>query len=107
VALYITAKWAIPLLLKEGVDRPTLLVTNGTLWKQPIPGEFSLSVVKTAQRNMVQSLQNTYKDVHIAQLYVAGNVSPEDKIRSPELVAEKFLELYLQEKADWSLDLEI
>jgi hypothetical protein len=58
---------------------------------------------------MVQSLQKTYKDVrlHIAQLYVAGNVSPEDKTRSPGLVAEKFLELYMQEKADWSLDMEI
>jgi hypothetical protein len=56
---------------------------------------------------MVQSLQKKYKDVHIAQLYVAGNMSPEDKIRSPELVAEKFLELYMQEKADWSLHMEI
>jgi hypothetical protein len=56
---------------------------------------------------MVQSLQNTYKDVHIAQLYVAGIVSPEDKIRSPELVAKKFLELYVQEKASWSPDMEI
>jgi hypothetical protein len=41
-----------------------------------------------------------YEDVHIAQLYVAGNMSPEDEIRSPEMVAKKFLELYLQEKAD-------
>jgi hypothetical protein len=64
-------------------------------------------MVKTSQRNIVQSLQNKYKDVHIAQSYVAGNVSPEDKIRSPELVAKKFLELYLQEKVDWSLDMEI
>jgi hypothetical protein len=56
---------------------------------------------------MVQSLQKMYKDVHIAQLYVAGNVSPEDKTRSPEQVAKKLLELYMQEKADWSLDMEI
>jgi hypothetical protein len=47
------------------------------------------------------------KDVHIAQLYDSGNVSPEDKARSQELVAEKFLEMYLQEKADCSLDMEI
>jgi hypothetical protein len=64
-------------------------------------------MVKTAQRNMVQSLQKKYRDVHIAQLYIAGNVSPEDKVQSPEPVARKFLELYLQEKADWSLDMEI
>ena len=47
------------------------------------------------------------KDVHIGQLYVSGNVSPEDKTRSSELFAEKFLELYMQEKADWSLGMEI
>jgi hypothetical protein len=64
-------------------------------------------MVKTVQRNMVQSLQKIYKDVHIAQLYVAGNVSPEDKTRSTEQVAKKLLELYMQEKADWSLDMEI
>jgi hypothetical protein len=57
-------------------------------------------MVKTAQPNMVQSLRKMYEDVHIAQLYVAGNMSPEDEIRSPEMVAKKFLELYLQEKAD-------
>ncbi|KAE9372831.1 hypothetical protein N431DRAFT_505132 [Stipitochalara longipes BDJ] len=74
---------------------------------QPIPSEFSLSMVKTSQRNMVQSLQKTYNDVHIAQLYVAGNVSPEDKIRSPELVAMKFRDLYMQEKGSWSREMEI
>lgn len=69
---------------------------------------FSLSMVKTSQRNMVQSLQQTYgNDIHIAQLYVAGVVSPEDKIRSPELVAKKFLEIYMQDKASWSFDMEI
>jgi hypothetical protein len=38
---------------------------------------------------------------------VAGVVSPEDKYFNPPLIAERFWELYDQEKSAWTFDLDI
>lgn len=103
IALYTTAQWAIPILEKE-TDKPTLLVTSGLLWVEPMPELFSLSLVKTAQRNLVQSLHMTYPKIHIAMLHVGGVVSEEDPVLNPKNIAEKFWDIYQRDRKDWQLD---
>jgi hypothetical protein len=66
-------------------------VTSSALPQYPIPQLFALSLVKAAQRNLVQSLQLQYgsEGVHIGVINVAGQVSPEDPERNPTNIAAK------------------
>ncbi|KUJ13098.1 putative short-chain alcohol dehydrogenase [Mollisia scopiformis] len=108
IALYTTAQWALPLLSKmKEEQKPSFLVTSSLLWKQPVPFVFSLSLVKASQRNLVETMKMTFPDIHIALLNVGGVVSPEDTYLNPPAIAEKFWELYAQEKSAWTFDLEI
>lgn len=108
IALYTTAQWALPLLSKMKAEQhPSFLVTSSLLWKYPFPMFFSLSMVKASQRNLVESLKLSFPDVHIALLNVGGQVSPEDKYYNPPAIAEKFWELYSQEKSAWTFDLDL
>ncbi|KAK0942079.1 hypothetical protein LTR29_006324 [Friedmanniomyces endolithicus] len=110
LALYATAQWAIPL-LKEAPSSssPSLFVTSTTLlYKEPVPSLVSLSMVKTAQRALVLSLNAIYGgDVHIALLSIGGVVSPKKKNLSPENIADQCWELYKQPKAKWEREMEI
>lgn len=45
--------------------------------------------------------------VHAALLNVAGQVSPKDEYFSPKRIAEKYWELYAQEKSAWTFDLDV
>jgi hypothetical protein len=87
MALYTTAQWALPLLSAlKPTDKPSILVTSSLLTQVPIPLVFSLSLVKAAQRNLVQSLAMTNPDVHIALLNVGGQVNWEDRCFNPPAV---------------------
>ncbi|TRX88007.1 hypothetical protein FHL15_011109 [Xylaria flabelliformis] len=94
-ALYTTAQWAMPLLVelaKTDVSaKPTLVVTGGVLHVEPEPDLFSLSLVKAAQRNLVQSLALAYgsSGVRIGMILVAGTVGPDEKVRNPTNIAEE------------------
>jgi hypothetical protein len=72
---------------------------------------FSLSLVKAAQRNLVLSLQKAYPEVHIALLNIGGQVTPDSKYFSPQIVAEKLWEVYQsgigKEKTEWQVDVNI
>jgi len=106
IALYTTAKWAVPILTAlKPESQPSFLVTSSLLWEDPFPMFFSLSLVKASQRNLVHSLAKTYPDVHFAMLNIQGQVSKDDKYFNPPAIAEKFWELYSQKKAGWTLDL--
>lgn len=108
IALYTTAQWALPLLSAlEPADKPSILITSSLLPREPVPFVFSLSLVKAAQRNLVQSLAMTNPDVHIALLNVGGLVSWDDRWFNPPAIARKFWELYEQEKDAWTLDLDL
>ena len=106
IGILTTARWAIPLLSKA-TDKPAFLVTGGMLWETPKPDFFSLSMVKTSQRNLVRSLAMTFSDVHIALVNVGGIVSPEDKIFNPTAVAEKFWDVYSEGKGQWTSEVNI
>jgi len=110
IGLHETAKWAIPLLKQAPEDSlPSLLVTSTTqLYKEPIPQLASLSMVKSAQRSLVLSLNALHgKDVHIALLSVGGIVSPDKKNLSPENIAEQAYNLYRQPRGSWEREMEI
>lgn len=113
IALYVTARWAIPRLQQlsksDPSASPSFLVTNSLLYKDPSPYHFSLSLAKSAQRSLVQSLVNAYqKDgIHIAVISVGGQVSPQAKTLNPKTIAERIWGLYTQSKTNWTWDLEI
>lgn len=93
IGLYTAAQWAVPILGKKEVeDKPSFFVTSSLLWKRPFPMYFSLSLVKTSQRNLVQSLVMSYLDIHFALLNIEGQVNPDSKDFSPTLIAERVLE---------------
>jgi NAD(P)-dependent dehydrogenase (short-subunit alcohol dehydrogenase family) len=109
IALYKTAQWAIPLLQKTDSDSsPSFFVTSTTLlYKEPVPDLVSLSMVKSAQRALVLSLHEKFKDVHFALLSVGGVVSPDAKNLNPENIAQKCWELYKQPKNGWRKEMEV
>ncbi|KAL2130877.1 hypothetical protein VTI74DRAFT_5831 [Chaetomium olivicolor] len=101
-ALYIVAQRYIPHLVALAKDasstgpKPALIVTSSALPHHPIPQLFALSLVKAAQRNLVQSLNMTYapEGVHIGVINVAGPVSPDEPERNPTNIAAKTWEWF-------------
>ncbi|KAK5627622.1 hypothetical protein RRF57_003337 [Xylaria bambusicola] len=94
-ALYVTAQWAMPLLLDLAIAdpsvQPAFVVTGGLLHVEPDPKLFALSLVKAAQRNLMQSLALSYRTsgVRIGMILVSGSVGPDEKERNPTNIAQK------------------
>lgn len=66
------------------------MTSTTQLYKEPVPDLVSLSMVKSAQRALVVSMNAKMgSDVHIALLSVGGVVSPEAKNLSPDNIANK------------------
>ncbi|KAI0543782.1 NAD(P)-binding protein [Xylaria curta] len=103
-ALYTTAQWAMPLLVElakaDRSAKPTLVVTGGVLHVKPDPELFSLSLVKAAQRNLVQSLALVYggSGVRVGMILVAGTVGPDEKVRNPTNIAEEAWKWFSSDK---------
>lgn len=99
-ALYVLAQRYVPHLVSlakaDPAAKPALLVTSSALPLQPIPQLFALSLVKAAQRNLVQSLNMTYapEGVHVGVINVAGIVSPDESERNPANIAAKTWEWF-------------
>lgn len=111
LALYRTAQWALPLLRNvEGEDRsPSFFVTSTSkLYKEPEPDLVSLSMVKSAQRSLVLSLEKKFgREVHVALLSVGGLVEEGKKGLSPENIAERCWGLYRQRRGEWGREVEV
>ncbi|KAJ5606083.1 hypothetical protein N7510_008864 [Penicillium lagena] len=109
-ALYMTSRWAIPLLLQkpqshsEADWKPSLLVTSSFLPNDPIPELFALSMVKAAQANLVKSLAKTFtpQGVHVGLLVIGGVVAPDALALNPAKIAELAWKLFAQERKDWT-----
>ncbi|KAK4221415.1 hypothetical protein QBC38DRAFT_130263 [Podospora fimiseda] len=99
-ALYVISqryvRHMVELAKSDDSSKPALIVTSSALPQNPIPELFALSLVKAAQRNLVQSLNLTYapKGVHIGVINVSGVVSPEEENRNPKNIAEKAWEWF-------------
>ncbi|KAF2028399.1 NAD(P)-binding protein [Setomelanomma holmii] len=112
LALYIIAQHYIPKL--QALDKsnsslkPALLVTNSHLPSDPVPQLLSLSLVKAAQRNMVQSFNRAFSEsgVHAGLINCHGVVAPENKVLNPTTIAERAVEFW-EKGVNGGLDLNI
>ncbi|KAJ6445040.1 short-chain alcohol protein [Purpureocillium lavendulum] len=101
-ALYATAEWALPQLValkaSDPDAQPSFLVTNSLLPKFPIADLFVLSMVKAAQRNMMQSLSDVYapQGVHVGVIAVGGPVDPSAPTLNPPNIAARAWEFFNQ-----------
>jgi NAD(P)-dependent dehydrogenase (short-subunit alcohol dehydrogenase family) len=90
-ALYTIASRYLPYLATLPKDsHPSLIVTSSALPHHPIPQFFALSLVKAAQRNLMQSLHLTYapQGVHVGVINVGGPVSRDHDAWNPTNIAE-------------------
>jgi hypothetical protein len=74
---------------------------------EPIPDLFSLSLVKTAQRNLLQSLHQVYNSarLHIGLVLVGGYVSDDAKNLNPTSIAEHTWDFFNGEGTDLEVTL--
>ena len=88
---------------------PSLIVTSTTqLYKEPVPQLASLSMVKSAQRSLVLSLNALHgKEVHIALLSVGGVVKDDAPNLNATNIAEHAYKLYRQPRGSWEREIEI
>jgi NAD(P)-dependent dehydrogenase (short-subunit alcohol dehydrogenase family) len=102
ISLLTTANWALPqqvkLAQRDSSRKPCLLVTSGSLYKDPFAPYFALSLCKAAQHNLTMSLNQAYakQGVHVAAVVVHGMVRPESEYFSPRRIGEAFWALYEQ-----------
>lgn len=112
LSLYITAKWAVPLLASlaatDDTAKPTLMVTSSHLPEDPVANLFSLSLSKASQKNLTRSLREQFGDkVHICLLTVAGTVIETNQKLNPDHISEKAWELFDQDHESWTEDIRI
>lgn len=105
-ALYVIAQRYVPHLVElaksDSTALPSFIVTSSMLPQYPQPFVFALSLVKAAQRNMIQSLNMTYasEGVNIGLINVGGQVSPEHETWNPSNIADKAWDWYTGYKED-------
>jgi NAD(P)-dependent dehydrogenase (short-subunit alcohol dehydrogenase family) len=94
------AQWALPAMRRAG--RGTLLFTGGGLALGPKPGLAAAALGKAALRSLALSLAQELapEGIHAATVTICGFVQPDTPL-APELVAQTFWELHLQEKEGW------
>ncbi|CEL06534.1 hypothetical protein ASPCAL09707 [Aspergillus calidoustus] len=108
LALYTTARWAMPLLLKNNSHpedwAPAFLVTSSLLPASPFPDWFALSMTKAAQANLVKSLEQVFspQGVHVGLVVVWGIVSTDSAGLNPGHIAEQAWKLYSQKREEWT-----
>jgi NAD(P)-dependent dehydrogenase (short-subunit alcohol dehydrogenase family) len=111
--LYVLSQRYIPHLVElaktDASAKPALIVTSSSLPQNPIPQYFALSLVKAAQRNLMQSMSMTYtpEGVHVGVINVTGPVSPDDESRNPRNIAEKTWEWFDGAKVKPCFEVEI
>ncbi|KAH0028614.1 NAD(P)-binding protein, partial [Aureobasidium melanogenum] len=96
---YAVVQWAIPKLLAvKSSHKPAFLCTSGSIYKDPIPEVFSLSVCKAAQHNLVHSMHKKYKEegVYCGLVAVGGVVADDRPQCNAENIANKTWALYEQ-----------
>ncbi|KAF9876885.1 short-chain dehydrogenase reductase sdr [Colletotrichum karsti] len=112
-ALYATAQRYVPhltsLAKSSPESTPAIIVTSSLLPSEPIPAVFSLSLVKAAQRNFVQTLRMSYENegVYIGLINVGGPVSHDHEVWNPDNIAKKSWEWFSQIKDKPSFEVKI
>jgi NAD(P)-dependent dehydrogenase (short-subunit alcohol dehydrogenase family) len=88
----------ISLAKADPTAKPALLVTQTLIYLDPYLLYFALSMVKSAQRNLVQSLAKTYtqEGVHVGVVTVGGIVRPHKEKLNPTYIAARTWEWFGQ-----------
>ena len=112
LGLYTTATVLLPYLRKIGQTNPkahpALFVTSGAIIHEPFAPVFSLSMAKTAQASLVKSIRDANMGiVHVALVTVGGPVGEGEGNIRPGDVAERFWELYGQERERWEFEVRV
>ena len=103
-AFYLLKK-VIPL-YKE-IGKGNLFFTGGGLGINPMPEYLGIGMSKAALKNMVEATSLVMKDtdVHVAVVTVTGIIGGEDPKFAPSLIAEKYWELYQQDKPEFQTEI--
>lgn len=98
-------KYVMPLYRKEG--KGNLFFTGGCLGISPSPEYLGIGLGKAALRNLVQAASEVMKDtdVHVATVTVTGIIGGDDPKFAPSLIAEKYWELYQQDKPKFQTEI--
>jgi NAD(P)-dependent dehydrogenase (short-subunit alcohol dehydrogenase family) len=113
VGLYLVGGWILPRLQalaeSSASAKPSLIVTSGVLHNDPWPSFFSLSVAKTAQRNLVDTFRRVYNSqgVNVGLVCIGAPVSLENKVLNPTNIAKVTWDFFDQETAKEKLEVEI
>lgn len=84
------------------------MTSTTQLYKEPVPQLASLSMVKSAQRSLVLSLNALHgEEVHIALLSVGGVVQDDAPNLNATNIAEQAYTLYRQPRGKWEREIEI
>jgi hypothetical protein len=90
---------------KEDADAmPALIVTSSMLPQHPIPQLFALSLVKAAQRNLMQSISMTCDGILVGLVNVGGQVFPDAEVHNPTNIANKAWEWFSKSKSEKSFE---
>jgi NADP-dependent 3-hydroxy acid dehydrogenase YdfG len=102
--LFHLMKIILPHCLSVGTGK--ILVTGGGTALKGVANMVALSVGKAAMRNLVQAFQERVEgtDIHIAQVTVCGHVRPDSEKYNPDLIAEIFWRLYLQQPGEYEME---
>ncbi len=85
---------------------PCFFVNSEVIAYRPQVTNFSKSMAKAAQANLVKALAEENKGVvHVALVVVGGPITHFNPLRSPTYVASNFWELYRQDKAHWEFEI--
>ncbi|KAI4185566.1 MAG: hypothetical protein L6R41_004046 [Letrouitia leprolyta] len=109
LGLRTTAQVLLPALRASasgGAVHAALWVTCGAIIHNPIPMLWSLCMAKSAQVSLVKSIaKEEGGKVHVALLTIGGQVSMEEKVNNPPVIAESLLKLWGQGKEQWVLEM--
>lgn len=111
--LYVVVSWAQPHLVKlaqtDASARPSLFLSGGSIFRNPAPEVFGLSMQKAAQHNLLQSLSKVVgpQGVHVADVAIAGPVKDDDPVINAANIAGTFWTLHREDPSEWRFDVEV
>lgn len=93
--------------IAKQADKGKLFFTGGGVSLYPYPEYIGLGIGKAALRNLIEAAAKEVEgtNVHISSVVVCGYIGGEDPKYHPDAVAEKYWELYEQEKADFETEI--
>jgi len=95
----------VPAMKEEGAGK--VLITGGGFALEPNPALASLSLGKSALRNLTFALHDHLlpHEIHVATVTICGNISPDHEKYAPDAISENYWTLYQQERDAWEKEI--